>query len=348
MFLLKRGSIYYIEYLDVEENRIRRVSTHQSIKRDAIKFLSDFEKNLKSQKSYKHIFLEEFEKQYSDYVKSNLSSKYHTTVKLSLRQLIAFTGNIPLSKLNYPLMDKFFVETFNRTQQGAWTYYRILKSAFNKAILWDYIKQNPFHKVKLSKLPEKTNLYISENEFSAIVDNTKSEILKDAFRFAYNTGVRLSELTNLKWSSISFSDGIIKIENSETFTTKSKKSRIIPINSILSEILQRQLPIVMDIARDVYVFHKNGFKFNADYVSKKFKQAARDAKLNKEYHFHLLRASFISNLAKRNVPLPVIQKLVGHENIRITEKHYLSVQNESLCQAMKVLESDLRNVSIGG
>lgn len=137
MFLLKRGSIYYVEYLDAEENRIRRVSTHQNIKREAIRFLSDFEKNLKSQKPNKHIYLGDFEKQYSDYVKSNLSSKYHTTVKLSIRQLIGFTGNIPLSKLNYSLMDKFFNETFNRTQQGAWTYYRILKSAFNKAILWN-------------------------------------------------------------------------------------------------------------------------------------------------------------------------------------------------------------------
>lgn len=99
MFLLKRNSIYYIEYLDVEENRVRRVSTHQSIKRDAVKFLSDFEKNLKTHKSYKHIFLDDFEKQYSEYVKDNLSAKYYTTVKLSFRQLIGFTGNIPLSKI---------------------------------------------------------------------------------------------------------------------------------------------------------------------------------------------------------------------------------------------------------
>jgi len=339
MFLLKRGSIYYVEYLDSEENRIRRVSTHQSIKRDAIKFLSDFERNLKTQKSYKHIFLEDFEKQYSDYVKSNLSAKYYTTVKLSFRQLSSYTGNIPLSKLNYPMMDKFFTETFNRTQQGAWTYYRILKSAFNKAILWDYIKQNPLQKIKLSKIPEKTNLYISESEFNSIIEKTKSEILKDVFLFAYNTGVRLSELTNLKWSSISYSEGVIKIENSESFTTKSKKSRIIPINSVLSEILKRRLPKVMNISRDIFVFTKNEVRLNNDYVSKQFKKSVRSAELNEDYHFHLLRASFISNLAKRNVPLSAIQKLVGHENVRITEKHYLSVQNETLMQAMRSLDN---------
>ena len=151
--------------------------------------------------------------------------------------------------------------------------------------------------------------------------------------------MRLAEITNLKWSTISFNEGIIKIENTDTFTTKSKKSRIIPINSILSEILQRRLPKVIDISKDIYLFTKNGVKFNNDYVSKQFKKSVRSAKLNDDYHFHLLRASFISNLAKRNVPLSAIQKLVGHENIRVTEKHYLSFQNETLIQAMRTLDA---------
>ena len=59
-----------------------------------------------------------------------------------------------------------------------------------------------------------------------------------------------------------------------------------------------------------------------------------------DYHFHLLRASFISNLAKRNVPLVAIQKLVGHANIRITEKYYLSVQDELLTKAMETLDNN--------
>jgi len=103
----------------------------------------------------------------------------------------------------------------------------------------------------------------------------------------------------------------------------------------------------MDISKDIYLFTKNGVRFNSEYVSKQFKKSVVSAELNNDYHFHLLRASFISNLAKRNVPLSAIQKLVGHENIRITEKHYLSVQNETLIRAMETLEvnktENLRN-----
>ena len=96
----------------------------------------------------------------------------------------------------------------------------------------------------------------------------------------------------------------------------------------------------MDITKNIYVFSKNAVRLNNDYVSRNFKSAVREAKLHDDFHFHLLRASFISNLAKRNVPLSAIQKLVGHENIRITEKHYLSVQNETLIRAMRTLENN--------
>src|SRR3990172_10207294 len=107
--------------------------------------------------------------------------------------------------------------------------------------------------------------------------------------------MRIEEINKLKWSSVSFNEGIIKIENCETFTTKSKKSRIIPLNSVLLEVLQRRLPKVMDITKNIYVFTKNGVRLNTDYVSRNFKSAVREAKLHDDFHFHLLRASFISN-----------------------------------------------------
>ena len=203
MFLLKRDGIYHLEYFDVqEEDRTRRVSTKQSIKRDALKFLSDFESNFKTKKVCNHIALEDFEKKYSEHVKSNLSNKYYLNVKLSFRQLIEHTGNVPISKLNYPLFDKFFTETFSRTKQGAVTYYRILKSAFNKAVQWDYLSQNPIVKIKLPKIPQNHPTFLSEMDLQLILSKEKNPILKDIYSFAFNTG-ELTEIVFLKWDQIS-------------------------------------------------------------------------------------------------------------------------------------------------
>ena len=126
-------------------------------------------------------------------------------------------------------LEKFLFNVFSSAKYNAKLYHTNLRAAFNFAVSRNYIESNPIQKIKLPKIPQKINLYISEDEFISILAKTGSDILKDLFIFAYNTGMRLSELTNLKWSSISLKEKIIKIENTETFTTKSKKSRLIPI-----------------------------------------------------------------------------------------------------------------------
>lgn len=338
MYLIKRNSVYYIRYFDESENRQKQFSTNCKTKTEAHQFLTNFQAELKSKKKLQYISLTDFKNEYLNHIKRQFSAKYHSIVDYTFQSLIKEIGNIPLVKIDQLTLEKFLFDVYDRAKFNASLYYRNLRASFNYAISRNYLESNPLEKFKLPKLPEKINLYISETEFSLIIGKTENQTIKDLFIFAYNTGMRLAEITNLKWSSISLNDGIIKIENTDTFTTKSKRSRIIPINSILFDVLQNRLPKVMDISKDIYVFTKNGVKFNNDFVSKQFKKSVKRANLNNDYHFHLLRGSFITNLAKRNVPLSAIQKLVGHENIRITEKHYLSVQNETLIQAMRTLD----------
>ena len=338
MYLIKRKSVFCIRYTDEIDNHLKQVSTHCRNKKDALNFLSRFQTELKQKKKLQFISLENFKNEYLEHVKRIHSQHYYIAIERTFNRLIKVSGDIPLVKLDRLTLEKFLFNVFSHAKYNARLYHINLRASLNYAVSRNYIESNPLNKFRLPKLPEKVNLYISETEFNSINDKTENETLKDLFLFAYNTGMRLSEITNLKWSSVSFNEGIIKIENSETFTTKSKKSRIIPINSILLEVLQRRLPKVMDITKNIYVFSKNGVRLNNDYVSRNFKSAVREAKLHDDFHFHLLRASFISNLAKRNVPLSAIQKLVGHENIRVTEKHYLSVQNETLIRAMRILE----------
>ncbi len=65
MNLLKRkNGIYYIQYFDNEENRIRRISTGERIKKYAYKFLTEFRSNLKSISAVKYISLKFFKEEY--------------------------------------------------------------------------------------------------------------------------------------------------------------------------------------------------------------------------------------------------------------------------------------------
>lgn len=340
MFLLKRNGIYYLEYLDEEENRVRRISTKQRIKREAIKFLSDFESNSKTRKIFNHILLDDFEKKYSEHVKINLSNKYYLNVKLSFKQLMEHTGNVPISKLGYPLFEKFFTETFSRTKQGAVTYYRILKSAFNKAVQWEYLTENPIVKIKLPKIPQNHPSFLSEIELQIILGKEKNTLLKDIYSLAFNTGMRITEIVYLKWDQISFEERNIRVMNTEEFTTKGKRERIIPMNERVFSILQKMIPKIIVMQKSNYVFIKNRRRFNSEYISKSFKEAIKEAAkenlIDTKIHFHDLRHSFASNLAQKGVSLYVIKELLGHTDIKTT-MIYAHLKPENLRNAVELL-----------
>jgi site-specific recombinase XerD len=338
MFLFKRGKYYHLEYYDDVENRIKRVSTKSTKKTQAIKFLTDFQKRIQDNHKPNHILLSAYAKRYQDYVETNCSKKYLKTVSLSFRQLSQFTGDIALSKLTYHQLDQFMSITFKRTQHGAWTYYRALKSAFNKALNWGYLTDNPFTRIKLPKIPKALPAFINNADLNAIVQNTKSKDLQDIFLTGFHTGMRLSEIINLKWSAINLKERTIIVQNNETFTTKSKKERAIPINDTLYRVINNRIPKVLNINLDEYVFSKYpGVPYLKDYVSKNFKKVIRELGMSEKIRFHSLRHSFASNLVQAEVSLYVVKEILGHEDLSTTQI-YSHLQKDNLANAVKVLD----------
>ena len=194
-----------------------------------------------------------------------------------------------------------------------------MKSAFNKAILWGYLDQNPFNKIKLPKIPKNNPLFIQESELEDLVKLEDDELLKSIYLFAFNTGLRLGEITNLKWNTVDFSDKIISVQNTIDFTTKGKQERIIPMNESVFHLLSNRFPKVINITKDSFVFSNNGIKLNGDFISKRFKKIIRKSKLNQDLHFHDLRHSFASNLVKKGVLIFTIKELLGHQDVKTTQ-----------------------------
>jgi len=317
MFLFRRNGYYYIEYFDEIEDRKKRVSTKSKTKYEALSFLSEFEKQIKVQQKLEHITLMTFKNEYEKFIQSSYSSKYYRSVELSFRMLINFVDDMPLVKLNSKHLEKFITTTLNRSKSAASLYYRTIKAGLNKAVVWRYILDNPIKKVKLPKAPKKLPVFISPKELQKIIDVTKDQVLRDIYNFAFNTGMRLNEILNIKWSHIDMLNKKIKVSNSDTFVTKNKKERIIPINSKLFDMLNQKSERESETK---YVFtNKLGIKFNDDYISKQFKKCVYKAKVNYALHFHSLRHGFASLLVQKGVPLYVVKELLGHEDIKTTQ-----------------------------
>ena len=149
--------------------------------------------------------------------------------------------------------------------------------------------------------------------------------------------MRLGELVNMKWSWINLKENQLTIHCTDSFTTKSKRERIIPINQNLENILVNRLSQVLSITNDDYVFTRaSGIKLNEDFVSKKFKKSVRAAKLNDKIHFHTLRHSFASLLVQRGVSLYVVKELLGHEELSTTQI-YSHLKQQNLREAINLL-----------
>ncbi len=117
------------------------------------------------QKKQSSILLSRFFDEYIEYVSGSKSKHYLKSIRLSFRQLLSFCGNQQLQKINTKLLDKFITSTYTRAPKAAALYYRKLKAAFNKAVVWEYLAENPLKKIKAPKLAKTLPVFISEAEF---------------------------------------------------------------------------------------------------------------------------------------------------------------------------------------
>ena len=343
MYLVKNNKSPYYQVVFFTNGKRTTISTKTGNFREANRFMNNLKiepiKELPTKTQ--SIIISGFRDEYLSYLESTKSKNYIRTVQYSFKMLIESIGEIPLNRLDLRALDKFITVTFLRTPSSASLYYRTLKAAFSKAVLWNYIPDNPLKKIKSPKVAKVFPAFISETELRSILEKTKEEYLRDLFYTGFYTGMRLGELVNMKWSWIDLKEsadgGQITVHCTDSFTTKSKKERIIPISQSLRNIFVNRFPKVFSISNDDYVFIRvAGIKLNEDFVSKKFKKAVRAAKLDEKIHFHTLRHSFASLLVQKGVSLYFVKELLGHEDLATTQI-YSHLQQQNLKDAVNLL-----------
>ena len=146
--LTKKSPFYQLVY-EVNGKRTQ-ISTCTKNKKKAEKFMEDFRINLllPQPKQFDSINLSAFCTEYVDFMRSSKSQHYIRDIELSFKQLKKFTGNINLDKIDLKTIDQFINMVYARSTSGALFYFRTLKAAFSKAVVWEYIPENPFKKIK--------------------------------------------------------------------------------------------------------------------------------------------------------------------------------------------------------
>lgn len=195
----------------------------------------------------------------------------------------------------------------------------------------DYIEQNPFNKIKIRFrepiiLPKTIPLYIMEellatmyNEHSlAQTSYRKKRTLLDIAicETLFSTGMRISELCNLKSSDVDLHDATIRIYG------KGSKERIIQIgNDDVIKILKKyEITYALQIQKSNYFFtNPNSTKISDQAIRRMIKKYCSFASIDLHITPHMFRHTFATSLLEADVDIRYIQEMLGHSSITVTE-----------------------------
>ena len=225
------------------------------------------------------------------------------------RLSMSFSGK-SLSDITPPMVERYKAErskevapaTVNRELA-------CLKTMFNKAILWNKATDNPVRKVKLFKENNQRKRYLEKEEIVRFIDACQPH-LKPIVIVAIYTGMRKSEILNLKWKDVDFEHGIIYL-----IETKNGERREVLMNEVVKDTLSK----VQHRGRIPYIFIG---KDNKPYtnVRKSFDAALKKCDII-DFKFHDLRHTFCSQLVMAGVDIKTVQELVGHKTPEMTHRY---------------------------
>lgn len=340
VYLTKNKKSPYYQIIYFIDGKRTTISTKEKKKSGALKFLMQFKSGLmSSNKHIKQATLNQFYEKYLGYCETSKSKKYIKSIRLSFKILFkTIDETILLDNISRKMLDNFITVSSKTAIRGVNVYIRTLKAAFTKAVEWQYLDNNPFQNVKLFKLPRNNDKIISQSDLERIVSVINNKTVSDIVEFAFYTGMRLSEILNLKNKSIELENSIIHVQNDGEFNVKSRKERIIPMSERVIQIISSRGSTDESIGED-YIFGKlPKVRFSDSWISKSFKKAVRKCELDEGIHFHSLRHSFCSQLVRKNVNLRVVMELAGHQDYS-TSLRYSHLQNDDLVQAIKSFDT---------
>ncbi len=327
--LYKRGRIYWTA-LRVD-GKLYRESTGTTSQEEAEYILVCRRKQIRDgeiveAKKRKNNRFAELAKDYLGWAKRQKSYK---DKRLLVKQLVERFGNLKVRDLNTKIIEQWQSEQLKRNKPGtANRKLTVLKHMINKGTDWGMATEETLKQVRKVKLLKENNTrlrFLTVEECQTLIDYCAPH-LKPIVTVALHTGMRLSEILNLKWEQADLKHGFILLD-----TTKNGERREIPIDNTLIKMFN----VMPHSIESIFVFtDRNGDPYRS--IKRSFSTALKKAGI------HDLRHTFASHLVMNGVDITSVKELLGHKSLSITMRYsHLSPSHKR--KAVNTLDSVLKN-----
>ncbi|MCF8297292.1 MAG: tyrosine-type recombinase/integrase, partial [Saprospiraceae bacterium] len=199
-----------------------------------------------------------------------------------------------------------------------------LKSFYKYLIKESLVKKNPLLKVSYLKVSKKLPVFVDSEKMSLLFDEDYDS---DDFRslrdrllieILYATGIRVSEIVNLKTNNFDFSKNTLKVLG------KRNKERIIPFTGNLQNLIKKYIDLKgatlkEDITSEYFFLTEKGKKIYQKLVYRVVNYYLSNVTTLSKKSPHILRHTFATHLLNNGAELNAIKELLGHSNLAATQ-----------------------------
>lgn len=187
-----------------------------------------------------------------------------------------------------------------------------------------YIDNNPANSVSTPRQEKRLPSFLEEAEMDELLnlpDDTPMGLRDKAImELIYSTGLRVSELINLKLQDVLFNEKLLRVMG------KGNKERIIPFGDLAEQALREYIKIRKNLLKkgnselSDYLFINNlGKRMNDRVIRRIVKKYVNQLAIIKKISPHTLRHSFATHLLNSGMDLRAIQELLGHSRLSTTQ-----------------------------
>lgn len=197
-----------------------------------------------------------------------------------------------------------------------------LKSFFKYQLRLNNITVSPLSTTSSLKVSRKLPSFIEEKDIQKLFKETPFPLTWEGklnyliFEILYETGIRLSELINLKENQVNKSSGTIKVLG------KGNKERLIPVsNHLLNHIDEYTVEKKRQFETTslILLVNKKGIPLYPKYVYNMVKKYLSEISTAERKSPHIMRHSFATHLTNHGAPINAIKELLGHSSLAATQ-----------------------------